>query len=46
MAKYVCFKCGTTIDITDVNKPLVCPKCSGRIFFKQPAPVKRVVDAI
>ncbi|NPA38225.1 MAG: DNA-directed RNA polymerase subunit P [Candidatus Nanohaloarchaeota archaeon] len=46
MAKYICFKCRFALEIEDVNQPIVCPKCSGRIFFKEPAPIKRVVNAI
>ena len=46
MATYICFKCGARIEIEDVNKPLSCPRCSGKIFFKEVAPIKRRIKAI
>ena len=46
MATYVCFKCGSRVEIDDVNKPLSCPVCAGKIFFKEAPPVKKRVKAI
>ncbi len=46
MALYVCFHCRTEIDIKDANANIVCPKCSGRIFFKQPPEIRRRIDAV
>lgn len=42
MVKYKCFKCSSEIDVEDLNKRFVCPKCGSKIFYKPRTKVKKV----
>ncbi len=43
MSAYICYRCGTRIDVVDANADIICPSCACKILIKEtPAVVKRV----
>ncbi|MCK5474085.1 MAG: DNA-directed RNA polymerase subunit P [Candidatus Aenigmarchaeota archaeon] len=40
---YVCINCQKRIEVKNANPSLSCPKCSGRILFKETPEIKKTI---
>jgi DNA-directed RNA polymerase subunit RPC12/RpoP len=41
---YVCMNCGEKINIKKMVGVILCPKCSGKILFKQAPPITKRIS--
>ena len=43
MSSYICYRCGSRVEINNANIDLLCPICACKILIKEtPGVVKRV----
>lgn len=40
---YICLNCRTPIKVENTNINVTCPKCSGRVLFKETPEIKKNV---
>ncbi|MBC7081792.1 MAG: DNA-directed RNA polymerase subunit P [Thermoplasmatales archaeon] len=45
MIIYVCAKCGERVEIDFERMGMRCPKCGGKIFYKERGPVAKDIKA-